>query len=188
MDKYIYISIPKTGTNSIHEIMGNAKYNHIPANTIKKLLGESNYKSKTSFCFIRDPVDLVKSWYYYHKYNPRVPDNEGSLYYPDTLEEWVFEMKCKTHWQEPQHKKNNPLWDTNVSPLHQHKWITDKNNNIIVDHIYKFDNLDSEIEKIFGTAPNKKNVSIKDDFILTKKTKDRLKNIFSTDIELYNSL
>ena len=40
MDKYVYISIPKTGTNSIHEILGNTKYNHLTANTIKNKIGE----------------------------------------------------------------------------------------------------------------------------------------------------
>ena len=35
MDKYIYISIPKTGTNSVHKLLGNSYFNHITANTIR---------------------------------------------------------------------------------------------------------------------------------------------------------
>ena len=124
MDKYIYISIPKTGTNSIHEVMGNTKYNHITANTIMSIIGKKEYNSKESFCFIRNPVDLVKSWYFYHKFNPRVPKEEGNLFYPDTIEDWIFKMNCKTHWENKKHLMNNPHWDLS-NPLFQNKWIKD---------------------------------------------------------------
>lgn len=188
MDKYIYISIPKTGTNSIHEIMGNTNYNHIPANTIKNLLGESNYKSKTSFCFIRNPVDLVKSWYYYHKYSPNVVRQDVKNFYPDTIEEWVNEMNCKTHWELPIHKKYNPHWNIEKSPLHQYYWISDSNENIIVDKVLLFDNINSEIEKLFGVQPIKKNSSLKDDYPLNEKTKTKILEIFHEDLQYYNKI
>ena len=188
MENYIYISIPKTGTNCIHEVMGNTKYNHITAITIKNLIGEKEYNSKESFCFIRNPVDLVKSWYYYHKYNPRVPKDEGINYYPDTIEEWVFEMNCRTHWNREKHKKNNPHWDINISPLHQINWIKDKNNNIIVKNIYKFDDINSVIEQLFKVKPKQKNISCKDDYKLNIKTEEKINEIFKKDIELYESL
>lgn len=188
MDKYIYISIPKTGTNSIHEIMKNTNYNHITSNTIKTMIGEKNYNSKESFCFIRNPIDLVKSWYFYHKYNPRVPKNEGNLFYPDTIEEWVFKMNCNTHWQKKEHKKNNPNWDINESPIIQSNWIKDKNGNIIVKKIFPFDNINLEIEKLFGIKPTVINKSSKDDYILDIKVEDKIKEIFKKDIEFYNNL
>ena len=85
MENYIYVSIPKTGTNSIHEVMGNTKYNHITAITIRNLIGEKEYNSKESFCFIRNPIDLVKSWYYYHKYSKNVVRKDVKLFYPDNI-------------------------------------------------------------------------------------------------------
>ena len=97
MEKYIYISIPKTGTNSIHKLLGHSYFNHITANMIRNKIGKQNYHARLSFCFIRNPVDLVKSWYYYHKYSPNVVRKEVKNYYPDTIEEWVFQMY--RNWQ-----------------------------------------------------------------------------------------
>ena len=185
MKNYIYISIPKTGTNSVHEIMGHTKYNHITANTIKTIIGENESNSKESFCFIRNPVDLVKSWYYYHKYSSNVIRKDVKQFYPNNIEEWIFEMNCKTHWEIPIHKKYNPNWDINISPLHQHIWITDKNDNIIVKKIYKFDDINSVIEKLFNVKPKQKNISSKDDYTLDRKTEDKIKEIFQKDIDFY---
>ena len=188
MNNYIYISIPKTGSNSIHEILGNTNYNHIKAITVKKLLGDEEYNTKNSFCFIRNPIDLVKSWYYYHKFNPRVPEQEGRLYYPNTIEDWIFKMNCKTHWEEIPHLKNNPHWDINDSPLNQYNWIIDENYNIIVKEIYKFDNINEIIEKKFGIKPNKKNSSNKDNYTLDKKVEDKITELFKNDIHFYNTI
>jgi len=188
MEKYIYISIPKTGTNSVHEIMGQTKYNHITANTIKTVIGENEYNSKESFCFIRNPVDLVKSWYYYHKYNPRVPKDEGALYYPDTIDKWVFDMNCKTHWEENKHTQNNKLWDVGMSPLHQCNWIKDVNDNIIVNEIYRFDDLNKVLEYKFSKKVKTSNKSNKDLFELSTEVENAIKNNFHEDIELYEKI
>ena len=188
MENYIYVSIPKTGTNSIHEVMCHTKYNHITAYTIKNIVGEKVYNSKKSFCFIRNPIDLVKSWYYYHKYSPNVIRKDVKEFYPDTIEEWIFKMNCKTHWEISNHKKYNSDWDINVSPLHQCNWIKDKNDNIIVKNIYKFDNINSVTEKLFNVKPKQKNISSKNDYTLNRKTEDKIKELFKKDIDFYKSL
>ena len=188
MKNYIYISIPKTGTNSIHEIMGHTKYNHITANTIKTIIGENEYNSKESFCFIRNPVDLVKSWYYYHKYNENVIRKDVKNFYPNTIEEWVFNMNCKTHWQQDIHKKYNPDWDINMNPLYQINWITDDNQNIIVNDIFLFENIDIECQKLFGIKPKKLNSSKKNNYNLNPNTENKIKELFNKDIKFYNSL
>jgi len=187
MDKYIYISIPKTGTNSIHKLLGHSYFNHITANMIQNKIGKRNYRARLSFCFIRDPIDLVKSWYYYHKYSPNVVRKEVKNYYPDTIEEWVFQMKCKTHWEEPLHQKFNPDWDLS-NPLHQTAWIKDKEDNIIVNNVFKFDNIDEHVYKMFGRRINVENKSNKDDYVLKEETENQIKIIFSDDIEFYNGL
>ena len=188
MDKYIYISIPKTGTNSIHEILGNTKYNHITANTIKNKIGEKKYNSKESFCFFRNPLDLVKSWYYYHKFSPNVKRKDVKDFYPNTFDEWIFKMNCKTHWEDKIHLNYNPEWNINQNPLYQFKWVSDDNKNIIVNKILLFENIDLEIEKIFGFKPKQKNKSVKDNYTLNKKSEDKIKEIFKEDIEFYNNL
>jgi len=187
MDKYIYISIPKTGTNSVHEILGNTDYNHITANMIKKKIGDKKYDSKISFCFIRNPIDLVKSWYYYHKYNPRVPLKEGKKYYPETIEEWILKKKCKTHWEEKEHKKNNPNWNL-VNPLYIKNWICDENGEIIVKELYKFEEIEEVIKKKFKVKIGKKNESNKDNYELSEQIKESLKEMFKEDIVFYENL
>lgn len=188
MDKYIYISIPKTGTNSVHEILGNTRYNHIKAETILKKIGDKEYQKKTSFCFIRNPVDLIKSWYYYHKYSPNVIRKDVKNFYPATIDEWVLDMNCRTHWEQPKHRKYNPDWNIHESPLHQLSWITNKNNKIIVDHVLSFDDFDKEIQKLLGVKPTQKNSSNKDTFTLKHTTESRIKQLFKIDIEFYQNM
>lgn len=177
----------KTGTNSVHTILKNTHYNHITANTIKMLIGEEEYHNKISFCFIRNPVVLVKSWYYYHKYSPNVKRQAVKSFYPDTIDEWVIQMNCRTHWEDITHKRYNPNWDLR-NPLYQFKWIIDSNNNIIVSNVYKFDYINKHIFELFGECPKVRNKSSKDDYNLSINTENRIKQLFHKDIELYNSL
>lgn len=190
MNDYLYISIPKTGTNSVHKVTNNKsiKFNHITCKVIKQILGDEIFNSKTTFCFIRNPVELVKSWYYYHKYNPRVSPSEGRLYYPDSIDDWVLQHNCKTHWQELKHKNKNPYWNTNESPLYQYNWITDDAGEIIVKEIYKFDNFNNVIKAKFNESIDKNNQSNKDDYELKEQTLKRIKKIFEKDIKMYNNL
>jgi hypothetical protein len=187
MEKYIYISIPKTGTNSIHKLLGHSYFNHITANMIRNKIGKQNYHARLSFCFIRNPVDLVKSWYYYHKYSPNVVRKEVKNYYPDTIEEWVFQMNCKTHWEEPLHKKFNPDWNLS-NPLYQTKWIKDKDDNVIVDKVYKFDDINEHVYKMFDRRVNVENKSNKDDYVLQEETENQIRVLFADEIEFYNGL
>jgi len=187
-NKLLFISIPKTGTNSVHTIMGNTHFNHLKAKTIRHLIGKKHYQSKTSFCFIRNPVELVKSWYYYHKYSPNVIRKDVKQFYPETIDEWVFNMKCKTHWEQPKHKQYNPHWNIKDSPLFQKGWIMDDNQQIIVDKILLFDNFNQEIETLFGVQPTKMNPSNKNKFQLNSATKTKIAELFCVDVELYNQL
>jgi len=187
MDEYIYISIPKTGTNSVHKILGHSQFNHIKAYTIKRKIGDINYNTRISFCFIRNPIDLVKSWYYYHKYSPNVIRREVKEFYPDTIEEWVFDMNCKTHWEDKDHKIQNPYWDLS-NPLYQTSWIKDPSGTIIVDKVFQFDHIESHIHEMFGQNVTVENKSNKDDYILITETENRIAEIFSEEIAFYNSL
>ena len=168
--------------------MGNTNYNHITASTIRKKIGNRLYDSKIQFCFIRNPIDLVKSWYYYHKYSPNVKRQDVKDFYPNTIDDWVINMKCKTHWETTEHKRFNADWNIHQSPLFQHKWIMDDNNNMIVQNIFIFDNLEHEIEKMFGVKPKKENSSNKDTYSLNPATENLIIDMFQTDISLYNHL
>lgn len=185
-NNYLYISIPKTGSNSVHNIIGNNNFNHIKAITIKNKLG-NKYDKLNSFCFFREPISLVKSWYYYHKFSPNVIRKDVKDFYPDTIEEWIFDMNCKTHWETLKHKNYNPDWDLS-NPLFQKKWITDNQENIIVKNVYIFDNLDKEIKRMFNKEIKHLNKSSKNNYQLTDKVINKIKEIFKEDIRYYNSL
>ena len=79
-DSYIFISKPKSASKSIHEIIGNNKYHHMTASDIKKIIG-TEYSKKISFCVFRNPIDLVKSWYYFHKF-PQTDTKFSSIFAP----------------------------------------------------------------------------------------------------------
>ncbi len=97
-------------------------------------------------------------------------------------------MNCKTHWQQDIHKKYNPDWDINMNPLYQINWITDDNQNIIVNDIFLFENIDIECQKLFGIKPKKLNSSKKNNHNLNLNTENKIKELFNKDIEFYNSL
>jgi hypothetical protein len=186
MDNFIFISIPKTGTNTLIDILKTSKYTHYKAIDIRNILGFKIYNLKQTFCFIRNPHDLIKSWYYYHKFSHRVGQDVRD-FYPDTIHEWVFTMDFKTHWELKTHKKNNPLWDLS-NPLYQRNYLIDENNKIIVKSVYNFDNITTILQKMFNlTEIPCLNKSVKNND-LSEEIKQRIKKKFAEDFILYESL
>ena len=80
---------------------------------------------------------------------------------------------CRTHWEEPLHKKFNPDWDLQL--FVSDKVDTDKENNIIVNKVFKFDDINEHIYKIFGRRINIENKSNKDDYILKEETERQIR-------------
>jgi len=191
MDDVIFISIPKTGTNTLNEILKTTKYTHYKAKHIRNILGREIYETKNTFCFIRNPYDLVKSWYYYHKFSKNVIRNDVKNFYPDTIEEWVYDMNFLTHWENKNHKKYNSLWDLS-SPLQQKKFIVDEKDKVIVKNIYKFDNISEVIRDMFNINTTKipcNNKSDKDKYPkLSNSIKKKIYQRFKDDFLLYESL
>ena len=95
-------------------------------------------------------------------------------------------MKCKTHWENQNHKKYNPCWDLS-NPLFQKKWVTDHDNNIIVKEIYPFDKFEEILEKKFNCKVEHLNKTEKKEDI-NNETITKIRQIFKEDIEFYNNL
>ena len=121
-NKMVYISIPKTGTNTIHMLRGFREYNHMKAISIVRKIGLEEFCKRGSFCFIRNPLELITSWYCYHTTNNYIPKSEGIAFYPRTINEWICEKNLSTHWEKFRHKFKNPYWDLS-NPLFQYSWI-----------------------------------------------------------------
>ena len=58
----------------------------------------------------------------------------------------------------------------------------------IVNKVFKFDNMEEHIYKIFGRRVNVENKSNKDEYILKDDTENQIKILFAKDIEFYNAL
>lgn len=145
---FIFISIPKTATNSIWSTFQKnhfRPFQHVKASTIKEKVDSKTWE-KYKFACVRNPYDIIKSWYFYHKYHKDL-DQATKNFYPDTFEEWVKCFEFKTHWEQASHLKKNPLWDGS-NPLHQWRWIYDKDENLMIDYLMKYETLDIDFALI----------------------------------------
>ncbi len=123
---WAFISIPKTGSNSIHRALNTQmKDNH---KSIKLI--ECDY----SFAFLRHPLDRLVSWYFGHQMtSPKL--------YRLPFVEWVAKG-CKHHWT-----KDNLKQFGVSNPLNQYEFI-EINGVVQVDFIGKFENLQQDFDKV----------------------------------------
>lgn len=124
---WAFISIPKTGTNSVHKALGtNKKDNHKAINLVK-----ADY----TFAFIRHPLDRLVSWYFGHRTtNPSIPN------YQMSFREWL--LNGTHHWT-PDNLKQFGISD----PLNQWEFV-EVDGEIKVDFLGRFENLNHDFKKV----------------------------------------
>jgi hypothetical protein len=131
--KAIFVEVPKTGSTSIRQILGNPEKPHLDIKEIfSKMIkydGEemalNKFSSYFKFGFVRNPWDRVVSLY---------ERKEG------------IQMKDKMVFSEFVHWIENSS-DTCIHPsVHKNQldWFTDSKGSVIVDFIGKFENLESD--------------------------------------------
>ncbi|MEM7791354.1 MAG: sulfotransferase family 2 domain-containing protein [Verrucomicrobiota bacterium] len=145
-------------------------YEHMPAWRIREQVGTDIWDSYYKFCFERNPWEKVVSYYFWKKYgqNKTLPG----------FEEYVLK---KTH--------RLPA---------DAKLYCDKDGNCLVDQVYDFRNLNSEIASVYeriglrfdGRLPKEK-TEIKTDrkhysHYYTESTKAKVAEVFETEIMLHN--
>jgi hypothetical protein len=125
MIPYIYISVPRTATNSIHKALGSDNLNNHKS---IRLIKDDEF----SFGFIRNPYEQLKSWYDYHKKMPNLTQ------YKVKFNDWIS-SGCPHHWDEGMMKY------TGVShPCQQSDYLTDEAGKQLVDFIGIFEALESD--------------------------------------------
>lgn len=158
-NKFIYISIPKCGTtatiNFLEKIMSknsmviksNRKNNiglrkHSTALEIKKVLDK--YSKYVTFTVIRNPYDRAVSFYEYKK--RKNCKQRIDMSFTEFIKDHIFIHDIKNEMS----------------------WITDENNNIIVDHVIKYeDSIENDITRLLSTILKTK---IDTHFCLLNKT------------------
>jgi len=171
-----FVSIPRTGSGTIHEVFNTGKF-----------LNHSAYKdfpdkSKFSFAVIREPIDRLISWYYWC-----VNYDSSKELYPLTFEEWVFEG-CKHHWSDIK-----CLYSGFKNPLNQYEFVSDgtvTTIDLLYDYIY-LKELIGYIADKFGYKLNgvpKLHRSGKPDVVVTRKMRKAIQDMFPLDFSLYDKV
>lgn len=123
MIEHIYISIPRTGTNSIHSVLGQVENeNHRSIRTIER--------KGFSFGFVRNPFDLLVSWFQYH----RQFQKQYTQYHDDFLT-WI-NKGCPCHWP-----VDLMEWKGITHPLNQWEYLCNLDGEIIVDFVGRYERL-----------------------------------------------
>ena len=131
---FIFIHINKTGGSSIERALG-ARHEHRTAREKRAQLGERFWAKKFKFTVVRNPWDKVVSHYHY-----RVQTNQTNLgTNPISFTEWVRRAYGS---QDPAYYDKPKMF------MPQLDWITDDDSKIIIDHIARFESLQSEFELI----------------------------------------
>ena len=140
---YIYIRIPRTGSTSISKVLANqGSWPHFYASLVRDLIGEQSYNEKFVFASVRNPWDRLVSWYHFNCHDTRAGDTQKQKYKSLGFKGWIMESCPHVGWK-PHHFAHQP-----EDPICQLTWITDDNGKIIVDHIVRLENLQSDLEQI----------------------------------------
>lgn len=192
MIDFAYISIPKTASQSIRQLLIDngridlARKNHESIYNY----GEVGF----SFSFVREPIERLKSWFYFSKkkmldsYHPTNLQTFSSLsMYNCSFNDWV-KNNFPIHWG-----KEMCLSLGITNPLIQSDFVC-KNGIIDIDYLGNFNNLRNEMieisKKMNFTNCNLKSIGSnqKPQENLDNETVSIIKQKFYNDFKLYEAL
>jgi len=170
--------LPNGDPNPLYT-MWDAFLTHVPAKMAQKELGET-YQAYYKFAFVRNPWDWQVSMYHFilketghvhHDLVKAMPDFETYL-------DWVIETP-------------NPYARAKGATKFQKDMITDKEGNLIIDFIGKFEHLNTEFQQVCqhlqieAQLPliNKSNHKHYQDYY-TPSSRDKVADYFEPDITL----
>ena len=216
--KFLFIHIPKTAGTSIKtelekygernhyeekKLLGlykkkHAFYPHTTASELIDTIGEKPLKNIFKFAFVRNPWDRMLSLYTFtllsaqkrleHKLTRKdhISEEDDKKTVSDLGGQGFNKWLISTDY-------NNDIYGTPLTRLPQSHWLTDQNNEIIVDFIGKYESLYKDLSSITSRLNIKVNLSHlnrsnHDDWWKTydENAFNFVKKHFQDDIEKFN--
>ena len=176
---YIFIHINKTGGSSVEKAL-NLPFEHVTAEEKIKEVGLKKWQSKFTFAFVRNPFDKVCSHYRY-----RVKTNQTNLQdKPVTFADWV---KLTYRDQDSFYFDNPKMF------MPQAKWLGDKNGDLLIDQVYRFETLHEDFDTIckkFSLAASlphlKPTQKVDYQSYYDRQTIEIIEQCFAQDLALFN--
>jgi len=139
--KCIFVHIPKSAGTSINEILEipESSRGHKSILDIKDDVGEDIFNNYTKIAVVRNPWDRV-----YSLYKMRVRDG-----YNQSFKTWFFET---VRMKEKVILGDHMFWKC------QYDMISDKNNNIIVDNVLRYETLEQDWDNFRKTKLTQHNI------------------------------
>lgn len=151
---------------------------HAPARRIKEVLSDEQYSKLFKFGFVRNPWDYEVS-----RYEDMLQSKFGTLY----NEGKSMSFEDFLEWRAEQKKQNKLTL--------QKDWLTDLEGNLIVDFVGKFENLESDYNKVakilgfeksllyLNKTKRRKSKNYRDYY--NEKTKNLVRDYLKEDIEFF---
>ncbi len=134
VDKFVFIHINKTAGTSIKHSL-KLPWEHQTALEKRRNLGPVEWEKRFSFSIVRNPWDRVVSHYHY-----RFEAQQGGL----TADEINF-----NDWVRQTYGKRNPkFFNRPKFFMPQLDWISDEDGEVMVNAIYRFENLEEDFKLI----------------------------------------
>jgi len=190
-ENLIFFATPKTASTSIETTLGNLcemrlskhpSVKHTPYRKYKRLL-EPFVKTvmphdPDCVAAFRAPVDWLGSWYRYRSRNELIGK-------PNSTHGLSFDQFIEGYLQEDQ--------PTYASVGSQARFVSDKNDNIGMTHLFRYDQMDHMVSFLSNrlrkqiTLP-KTNVSPKADISLSPNLLKELQSAYKRDFDIYETI
>ena len=181
LDNFIFIHINKTAGTSVGAAL-NLPLEHMTAQQKIEELGREEWDKRFTFAIVRNPWGKVFSHYKYRVKTNQTGLGDGHLPFQD----WV-----RLAYRDQDRRYYNSNRKEMFSP--QVDWLTDKEGEICVNYIGRFEALQesfAEISKSLGkqlTLPHKKSSGGSKNYqsFYDDETAEIIRQIFAKDIELF---
>jgi hypothetical protein len=182
--KIIYIHVNKCGGTSVKKVFNGLKHISIPSNdNIIDLIGTGKWNNSVKVTIVRNPYDRVKSLY-----KMLLRDNKFVSI------ERFFEILVDASIDYKMINGKLPTGDSYIKrhclPLsHEHYGLV-KDDKIIIDHVFKLENIKTDwsiIQKICNCKSSlpKKNISNSKSIKFSKEQIEIINNYYNLDFKLF---